>query len=208
MLSATSSTAQALRVFLLAHTSCYTSSFRYPGPTQYSHVWFIPESLRGEILKRGSLLSITRSEPKSAQSTPSLVVARSCWGTGVEGVHGSYESLIPPHSFGLRPTEPVDLPENSTTATPLYPRILFSHNHFLAASRPFLHPNFLLSVRILQQPFCGRLPVSRISSDPSPSSPFYLALRLINASVLGTRNQDVSPPHQLIELPALPDAAA
>jgi hypothetical protein len=75
------------------------------------------------------------------QSTPSLVVARSRWGTGVEGVHGSYEYLIPPHSFGLRPAEPVDLPENSTTATH-FTRILFSHNHSLAASRPFLHPNF------------------------------------------------------------------
>jgi hypothetical protein len=108
-------------------------------------------------------------------------------------------------------TRLVYVPQSPSTYLKIRPRphtlparILFSHNHSLADSRPFLHPNFSPSVRIP----CGRLPASTISSDPSPSSPFHLALRVITASVLGTRNQYVSPPHQLIELPAQPDAAA
>jgi hypothetical protein len=58
------------------------------------------------------------------------------------------------------PRSPSTYLKISTTATHIT-SVLFFHNHSLAASRPSLYPNFSSSV---QEPFCGRLPVSRISS--------------------------------------------
>ena len=112
-------------------------------------------------------------------------------------------------------TRLVYVPQSPSTYLKIRPRphhfTHVSYSPTTTPSRPLDHfstPTSHSPSVYYNNPSVGGYQPAGSASDPSPSSPFYLALRLINASVLGTRNQDVSPPHQLIELPALPDAAA